>query len=391
MDSYNLQKQLRNRTLPTYLSILLVIFITGCASIFSGTKQEVTFTSTPDGALVTIQGKPMGRTPLTILTAKEKKRTAVIEKEGYRSATIDLTNEVDPLFYVNILGFPVGMIFSSITDAASGAIYKYAPDKWHVTLQPLEQSKIEFPTRIAERDKVKSYIFLFYSAIQAEAAKGGGSHVTSLLELLGVPKVEEQVAVAKLQALSAASVEPDLFGDQVLDAFAAPASPPPNAPIVAPAATPEKIEGIRVALFPVEVPGGSIQQAWWVLDAAIDGVKRTENFRIAYTWYPKNSPGVGFNEDRELPNRIRTGMMRSVQTSAVQEKCKALGADVALLIETAGIMGGGSSSGTMKILVIDANTGRIIESTVSFSYNANRNSVISEAIAEALVKVRGVQ
>ncbi len=39
--------------------------LTGCASIMDGTKQTVGFSSNPSNASVTIDGRSLGKTPLT--------------------------------------------------------------------------------------------------------------------------------------------------------------------------------------------------------------------------------------------------------------------------------------------------------------------------------------
>jgi len=55
----------------------------GCAIMARGTSQEIPVTSHPGGARITVNGKNMGVTPLSLKLAKKKDHLIRIEKEGY--------------------------------------------------------------------------------------------------------------------------------------------------------------------------------------------------------------------------------------------------------------------------------------------------------------------
>jgi hypothetical protein len=65
-----------------------VTSITGCASIVSGTDQNLTFNSEPDAATVTVAGKVVGKTPLSVQVKKGKNQSLTFEKDGYKTHTI---------------------------------------------------------------------------------------------------------------------------------------------------------------------------------------------------------------------------------------------------------------------------------------------------------------
>ena len=52
---------------PLLVALAAIAFLsTGCASIVSGTDQKLTFNSEPEEATVTVSGRVLGKTPLTV-------------------------------------------------------------------------------------------------------------------------------------------------------------------------------------------------------------------------------------------------------------------------------------------------------------------------------------
>ncbi len=73
-------------------SIGILLFQLGCATIFSGTKDNITFHSKPEGATVYVNGAPQGTTPTTIPVARPGMGTnlVTIKKEGFRDISFVL-------------------------------------------------------------------------------------------------------------------------------------------------------------------------------------------------------------------------------------------------------------------------------------------------------------
>jgi uncharacterized protein YceK len=112
------------------LSILVLSsIVTGCASIFKGTDQTVTFTSEPSNASVIIDGQNRGKTPLTIKLKKNAYSTIRIQKKGYRAASRPLEKKYDGIAILNIFWD------SSTTDFITGAAYEYEPNSYHFELE----------------------------------------------------------------------------------------------------------------------------------------------------------------------------------------------------------------------------------------------------------------
>lgn len=109
--------------------IILITFLTSCASILRGTKQTVTITSQPTGAEVLVDGISRGVTPLTIKLKKNSYDTIMVKKKGYNTQTRPLEKSYDSIALLNIFWD------SSTTDMISGAAYEYEPSNYHFKLE----------------------------------------------------------------------------------------------------------------------------------------------------------------------------------------------------------------------------------------------------------------
>lgn len=123
-----------------------VALLSGCATIFEGGTQPVTFNSTPDGAKLTVTNRAgekihAGTTPATLTLQrgagffKSEQYTVQIVKEGYAAKELVVTGAVNGWYVGNILfGGLIGIL---IIDPATGAMYDLAPDKVHASLDAL--------------------------------------------------------------------------------------------------------------------------------------------------------------------------------------------------------------------------------------------------------------
>lgn len=109
----------------------LAVLSSGCATLFSGTTDEVTFTSEPSGARVLVDGEELGATPLTYEVEREtfRRSEVVIQKAGYRSEKFPLKKTLNTVALFNCTS-----ILSWGTDAITGAMMEYSPNKYFVEL-----------------------------------------------------------------------------------------------------------------------------------------------------------------------------------------------------------------------------------------------------------------
>lgn len=109
---------------------LFVMMLSGCASIISGTNQDITFDSNPQGAKVYLNGMIMGTTPFTFNAKKNKFNSLRVEKEGYASISRSVSKSYDPVALINVFWD------LSTTDVLTGAIVKYDENNYFFDLQP---------------------------------------------------------------------------------------------------------------------------------------------------------------------------------------------------------------------------------------------------------------
>lgn len=114
------------------LSIISCLLLSSCATIVSGSKQVVKFTSSPSQANVSINNVNVGKTPFeTKLKRKIKEHKIVIQLDGYKPFETTLKRKFNA-WYVGNLFF--GGVVGLIVDPITGAIYKISPDEVNAQL-----------------------------------------------------------------------------------------------------------------------------------------------------------------------------------------------------------------------------------------------------------------
>ena len=132
----------------------IVVSVSPCATIFTATKYQVSFNTTPDGADITIEnrdGKVIfeGVTPTTVRLKssagymKKEEYIITFTKNGYAQKIVNISANLDGWYIGNILlgGF-IGML---IVDPPSGAMYKIAKEDRVIneTLQPTNEQALQ--------------------------------------------------------------------------------------------------------------------------------------------------------------------------------------------------------------------------------------------------------
>lgn len=117
--------------------LLTTCILFSCGSIMHGTRQEVSFQSSPDGALVEISdamGVSYGscETPCTLDLKRKKEYHVNISKAGYESADFVIERKTSGWIWGNIL---LGGVIGLVIDLTNGAAYKLEPQILQLTLQ----------------------------------------------------------------------------------------------------------------------------------------------------------------------------------------------------------------------------------------------------------------
>ncbi len=123
--------------MPTKLALLGCVLLggvasAGCATMFTGSAQQVTVSSQPPGAKVFVNGGYTGVTPLALLLKTERDHTVLLQREGYQDTTAPVYREFNPVAALNLFS-----VVCWVVDLATGALWRLTPTGVYVTMQPL--------------------------------------------------------------------------------------------------------------------------------------------------------------------------------------------------------------------------------------------------------------
>ena len=117
------------------LSIVGLLTLQSCATIFTGTRDTIHFDSKPAGAKVRIDGIDMGRTPLDVSVNRSINDKAVtMQLEGYETRTFVLSKEFNLISVLNLFG-----MIGWAVDAVTGALMYYDMNQYTVDLEPVRK------------------------------------------------------------------------------------------------------------------------------------------------------------------------------------------------------------------------------------------------------------
>jgi hypothetical protein len=100
--------------------------MSSCATIVSGSKQNVKFSSNPTSATIFIDEVEVGKTPFEIKLARKSEHSVMLKLEGYQTYQTKLTKKFNAWFLGNIL---IGGLIGIIIDPITGAIYNLSPEE----------------------------------------------------------------------------------------------------------------------------------------------------------------------------------------------------------------------------------------------------------------------
>ena len=124
------------KTLPlriTSASLLCVValWLCSCASIIHGNHQDIGISSSPTGAVVTIDNLQSGITPVVAKLTRKHNHIVRVELPGYQPFEATLTCGVSGWVWGNIV---FGGLVGLAVDAISGGMHKLTPDQMSAAL-----------------------------------------------------------------------------------------------------------------------------------------------------------------------------------------------------------------------------------------------------------------
>jgi len=198
------------------LCLCLIVLSSGCASIVSGRNQEVTFQSNPDEAIIKVDGRIIGKTPLTVNMKKKSGQNIVFEKDGYKPLTMSLETRMNGWFWGNIV---LGGVWGSTTDGVTGAVYEYSPSQYMASLQHSAANSIDAAGQKNQAERVKDFVVIGYNSLRVDIKNGSGPYLSSLLELLQIPENNCAGAIQTIQTLCDKYPNIVEFASQINTAF----------------------------------------------------------------------------------------------------------------------------------------------------------------------------
>lgn len=124
--------------LMVFVSVLMMMALSGCASVMHSGLREIPIASQPPGAKVSIYNRKnvLVTSQTTPFVAQLSPRLrffqgqtyrVVFELEGFAPAEVQLKPKVSAWYFGNlVLGGPVGML---VIDPATGSMFNLVPDK----------------------------------------------------------------------------------------------------------------------------------------------------------------------------------------------------------------------------------------------------------------------
>jgi len=131
-------KLIKNLSVVLLLAIVSTFIFSGCASITRGTQEVLVVNSEPMNARVRLSNGMVGVTPASFKLARDSVVTVTIEKEGYRTAVVQVNHHTANAGAVGMAGNIVfGGIIGAGVDAMSGATQDLTPNPVYVILEPV--------------------------------------------------------------------------------------------------------------------------------------------------------------------------------------------------------------------------------------------------------------
>jgi len=114
------------------MATLIASLTVGCASIMHGSSQKVGISSSPTGATVSVDNKPLGNTPVFADLKRGEEHVVTIEMPGYDKAQLTITKSVSGWVWGNIV---FGGFIGLAVDAITGGLYNLSPEQLNAELR----------------------------------------------------------------------------------------------------------------------------------------------------------------------------------------------------------------------------------------------------------------
>ncbi len=118
--------------LKSILPCIAILIFSGCATIISGSRQNVEIVSEPSSAKVYINEIEIGNTPIQQNLKRNQEYQLVVKLNGYGTYETKLVKKFNAWYIGNVV---FGGIIGLVVDPITGAMYKLKPEEINGNLQ----------------------------------------------------------------------------------------------------------------------------------------------------------------------------------------------------------------------------------------------------------------
>jgi len=178
--------------------LISAFFLISCATIFSRGSDSITFKSTPAGASVYLNGKKIGKTPMTY----ELDRSTfdhyyiTLRKKGYKNEKFLLKKKVTTAAIFNL-----SALSSWATDATTGNMFQYQPNHYFIDLEKKGSASVKKGLKMDLK-----FALVNHQKILSEIPNRRGEYLDSYAKILSIPETKKnkfvEILNSKLSELS---------------------------------------------------------------------------------------------------------------------------------------------------------------------------------------------
>ncbi|WP_179338923.1 PEGA domain-containing protein [Winogradskyella ludwigii] len=114
------------KTIFKSILFLSVLLLSSCATIISGSRQNVEITSEPSSAKVYINEIEIGQTPVQKKLKRNQEYQLTLKLDGYKTYETKLEKKFNAWYIGNVL---IGGIIGLVIDPITGAMHKLKPEE----------------------------------------------------------------------------------------------------------------------------------------------------------------------------------------------------------------------------------------------------------------------
>ncbi len=155
----------------------------GCATLFTGTTDTITFNSNVPDVRLSIDGQYKGDLPLTLTLSRNflggARFIARFEKEGYETQEFQLTREFNTVAILDV----TSIVTSSGIDMLTGSIMRFSPTDYHIHMREVspKQASNEYTRSL----RLYRYALMNHRNLQRDISRGGGEYLSAFAAEIG--------------------------------------------------------------------------------------------------------------------------------------------------------------------------------------------------------------